>query len=202
MNLRYPSDIVQPEIEPLHGKKGARASRAIIPTPGAASGTSAHRRGAGTEALAAGRGRQDRLVPAAGGVAGPLALCQGEQELPATNRFVLAWSEVRPFDRLRHLRGSEAALVDLARGTKDIRGLLAMLHDLACKEFELWAETDVDGVCFRDDWGTAGRAACWPRRCGASCFALCTASTAKFCTPRTSSCSSAPTATSSTSSAT
>ena len=30
-----------------------------------------------------------------------------------------------------------------------------MLHDFACKELELWAETDVDGVAFRDDWGTA-----------------------------------------------
>ena len=72
----------------------------------------------------------------------------------ATSRFVLAWSEVRPFDRLRFLRG-ETTLVDLARGTKDIRGLLAMLHDFACKELELWAATDVDGVVFHDDWGTA-----------------------------------------------
>jgi hypothetical protein len=45
--------------------------------------------------------------------------------------------------------------VDLARGTKDIRGLLAMLHDFSCKELELWANTDVDGVVFHDDWGTA-----------------------------------------------
>ena len=71
-----------------------------------------------------------------------------------TNRFVLAWSEARPFDRLRYLRGSEATSMDLARCTKDIRGLLAMLHDFACREIELWAETDVDGVTFRDDWGT------------------------------------------------
>ena len=73
---------------------------------------------------------------------------------PTTNRFVLAWSEVRPFDRLRFLRGAEAAMVDLARGTKEIRSLLAMLHDFACKELELWASTEVDGVAFRDDWGS------------------------------------------------
>ena len=30
-----------------------------------------------------------------------------------------------------------------------------MLHEFACKEIELWAETEVDGVAFRDDWGTA-----------------------------------------------
>ena len=52
------------------------------------------------------------------------------------------------------MRGSEAALVDLARGTKDIRSLLAMLHDFACKELELWAASEVDGVVFRDDWGS------------------------------------------------
>ena len=44
--------------------------------------------------------------------------------------------------------------MDLARGNKDARGLLAVLHDAACKELEQWGETDVDGVAFRDDWGT------------------------------------------------
>jgi uroporphyrinogen decarboxylase len=74
---------------------------------------------------------------------------------PATSRFVLAWSEVRPFDRLRQLRGSDAALADLNKNTAAIRGLLAMLHEAACEEMELWAKTEVDGVVFRDDWGTA-----------------------------------------------
>lgn len=73
---------------------------------------------------------------------------------PTTSRFVLAWSEVRPFDRLQALRGSEAALVDLARGNKDTRSVLAMLHDFACKELELWAASEVDGVAIRDDWGS------------------------------------------------
>jgi uroporphyrinogen decarboxylase len=74
---------------------------------------------------------------------------------PATSRFVLAWSEVRPFDRLRQLRGSEAALMDLAKDAPATRGLLAMLHEFACKEIEHWARTEVDGVVFRDDWCTA-----------------------------------------------
>jgi len=72
----------------------------------------------------------------------------------ATNRFVLAWSETRPFDRLRALRGNEATLVDLARETKNIRGLLEKLHDFSRREIELWAETEVDGVVFRDDWAS------------------------------------------------
>jgi uroporphyrinogen decarboxylase len=71
-----------------------------------------------------------------------------------THRFVLAPTEVRPFDRLRFLRG-ESTLVELARGTKEIRNLLRMLHEFFCKELELWADTDVDGVVLRDDWGAA-----------------------------------------------
>ena len=72
----------------------------------------------------------------------------------ASSRFVLAWSETRPFERLQLLRGSEAALADLASGTKPIGDLLAMLHDFSCREMELWASSDVDGVAFMDDWGS------------------------------------------------
>ena len=72
-----------------------------------------------------------------------------------TDRFALGWSEVCPFNRLRNLRGPDVALVDLARGTKNIKALLATLHDFACKELELWAESEVDGVVLGDDWGTA-----------------------------------------------
>ena len=72
----------------------------------------------------------------------------------ATSRFVLAWTETRPFDRLQFLRGTEATLIDLAAGSKSVRGLLAMLHDFFCQELEMWADTDVDGVVFMDDWGS------------------------------------------------
>jgi uroporphyrinogen decarboxylase len=73
----------------------------------------------------------------------------------AENRFVLGWSEVRPLDRLRMLRGNDAALTDLARGTKEIRAVLAALHELNCKELERWASSEVDGVVFRDDFAGA-----------------------------------------------
>jgi uroporphyrinogen decarboxylase len=72
-----------------------------------------------------------------------------------TSRFVLARSDVRPFERLQTLRGAEAALLDVAHGTKPIRHLLAMLHDFYCREIELWANTEVDGVAFHDVWGSA-----------------------------------------------
>jgi len=71
-----------------------------------------------------------------------------------TSRFVLAMTDVRPFERLQFLRGVEATYVDLAYGTKEIRTLLATLHDFYCQELEMWAKTDVDGVAFSDDWGS------------------------------------------------
>jgi uroporphyrinogen decarboxylase len=80
---------------------------------------------------------------------------QVNKSCESTSRFVLAWSEAQLFDRLRWLRGSDVALVDLARGTKDVRNLLKILHEFCCKEMEIWANTEVDGVIIRDDWGTA-----------------------------------------------
>jgi len=73
----------------------------------------------------------------------------------STNRFVLAWSEVRPLDRLRQLHG-ENTLAELTHGGKEIRQLLAILHEAHCKELERWAQSEVDAVAFRDDWGTPG----------------------------------------------
>jgi hypothetical protein len=72
----------------------------------------------------------------------------------ATSRFVLAWTETRPFERLQFLRGPEATYMDLADGGRPFRSLLAMIHDFCCQELQLWAETDVDGVEFMDDWGS------------------------------------------------
>ncbi|NUQ63317.1 MAG: hypothetical protein HUU20_12630 [Pirellulales bacterium] len=71
-----------------------------------------------------------------------------------TSRFVLAWSETRPLERLQALRGPEAALADLALGPAGARSLLGMLHDFSCREMQLWANSDVDGVVFMDDWGS------------------------------------------------
>lgn len=158
INIRYPSDIVQPEVTPAHSKRShGKPNKAGDHTDAWGCGWHVAQHGAAPEL---------KLSPLS--EPGTIASYQPPVELldrsrfakvnkscQATNRFVLAWSEVRPFDRLRFLRGRETALVDLARGTKDIRNLLAMLHDFACKEIERWAETDVDGVVFRDDWGSS-----------------------------------------------
>jgi len=72
----------------------------------------------------------------------------------SSSRFVLAWSDVRPLERMQALHGAEAILSDLGRGEKAARDLLAMLHDFYCRELSLWAATEVDGVVFMDDWGS------------------------------------------------
>jgi len=75
--------------------------------------------------------------------------------------FVLAQSEVRPFERLRSLRGTKTVLSDLAKEkrspTSPTRSLLAMIHEAACREIELWSRLPVDGVMFCDVWGNNER---------------------------------------------
>jgi uroporphyrinogen decarboxylase len=156
MNVRYPSDILTLESASLHGKR--------------AQGKPA-KAGECTDAwgcvwqLGEREAPELKFSPLAD--AGKIASYRPPADLldhsrfakvnkicPTTNRFVLAWSEVRPFDRLRFLCGREAPLVELARGTSETRNLLTMLHEAACQELELWAATEVDGVAFRDDWGT------------------------------------------------
>ncbi len=77
-----------------------------------------------------------------------------DQSCAGTSRFVLAHSRVEPLRRLQYLRGSEAALADLADGSAPVRTLLARLHEYYCREIERWAATEVDGVVFGDDWAT------------------------------------------------
>jgi uroporphyrinogen decarboxylase len=159
MDVRFPRDIVQPELTPAQRKR----------TPSKSGKTSK------TSELIdewgciwhVERGAPPELKHSPLADTGKIASYQPPAELldrsrfakvnrscQVTTRFVLAWSEARIFDRLRFLRGHELALMDLARGTSEIRSLLGMLHDLACQEIELWADTEVDGVVFRDDWGT------------------------------------------------
>jgi uroporphyrinogen decarboxylase len=157
LNVRYPSDIVTPAAA-SHGKRPQdKPSKAGEQTdawgcgwhvdPDTGQAELRHSPLAEASHIASYRPPAELLDHA--------RFAKANKLCPATNRFVLAWSEVRPFDRLRQLRGSDAALADLAKNSAAMRGLLAMLHEFACKEMELWAKTEVDGVVFRDDWGTA-----------------------------------------------
>lgn len=71
----------------------------------------------------------------------------------ATTRFVLAPTETRGLSRLLLLLGREAAWSELAHGTARLRGLIARLHEFSCREMEMWAASDVDGVALADDLG-------------------------------------------------
>ena len=71
-----------------------------------------------------------------------------------SDRFIIAGTETRPFERMQFLRGSENLFVDLAYGDKEIYILRDKLHDFSLREMKMWADTDVDAVMFMDDWGT------------------------------------------------
>jgi hypothetical protein len=75
------------------------------------------------------------------------AFCRG------TDRFVIAGSVVRPFERLQFLRTLEMALMDLAEQPSEFFVLLDRIHEHYCKEVEVWAQTEVDAVALMDDWG-------------------------------------------------
>ena len=71
-----------------------------------------------------------------------------------TSKFVLVGTEVRPFERMQFLRGTERLFMDLAYGEKEILTLRDRLHEFYVRQIEMLAATDVDGVSFMDDWGT------------------------------------------------
>lgn len=69
-------------------------------------------------------------------------------------KFVLAGTWVRPFERLQFLRTTENLLLDLLEQPPQLFELIAKVHDFYLKELEAWARTDVDGLAVMDDWGS------------------------------------------------
>ena len=72
----------------------------------------------------------------------------------ATDKYVLAGTTVRPFERMQFLRGSEALFMDLAWGPAELLRLRDLVHEFFLREIECWARTDVDAISFMDDWGS------------------------------------------------
>jgi uroporphyrinogen decarboxylase len=157
MAVRFPSDITQPEVGPVYDKKssGKSGKAGEVADPWGCLWKQGPE-GQPVQVAPAPLSDQTRIAayepPAQ--LLDAARFSKVDKSCQATDRFVLAWSEVRPFDRMRALRGNDAALMDLARDTKNIRNLLAKLHDFACRELEMWAKTEVDGVAFRDDWAS------------------------------------------------
>jgi hypothetical protein len=76
------------------------------------------------------------------------------QSVAATDKFVTAGTETRPFERMQFLRGTENVYMDLASGSPEIYKLRDMLHGFYTREMEMWSKTDVNAVSFMDDWGS------------------------------------------------
>lgn len=76
------------------------------------------------------------------------AFCQESE------KFVLMGTVVRPFERFQFIRTMEQALIDLIEQPPELFELLKRIHAHYCKEVEVWASTEVDGVALMDDWGT------------------------------------------------
>ncbi len=72
----------------------------------------------------------------------------------ASDQFMLADCCPRPFERMQFLRGTQQLFMDLIRDPPELRELLRLIHDLNCKELEVWAGTNVDAVMVMDDWGS------------------------------------------------
>ena len=81
-------------------------------------------------------------------------LSQVNRSCAETDRFVLAGTTVRPFERMQFLRGSEALYLDLGYGPAELSTLRDIVHEFSIRELEMWVTTDVDGISFMDDWGT------------------------------------------------
>jgi uroporphyrinogen decarboxylase len=71
-----------------------------------------------------------------------------------TDRFVLSGIFPRIFEQLQFLRGTENLLCDLLERPSELDALMRILHEFYLEELEVWANTDVDGLMFMDDWGS------------------------------------------------
>ena len=158
MNVRFPSDIVHLDTKTPAGKR----------TLGAANRSGHFTDAWGCTWQLGHRGKAGPLIESpladAAKIAGyepplelldPARFSRLNRSCEGTSRFMLAWSDVRPFDRLRLLRGPEAAVAELTAGNKDLHALLARLHEFFRREMQLWAGTEADGVVLCDDLGSA-----------------------------------------------
>lgn len=71
-----------------------------------------------------------------------------------TDKFVMGGACPRPFERLQFLRGSEQLYVDLMLRPDGLCEVMERMRDYYCRLLKVWAETDVDGLMFMDDWGS------------------------------------------------
>ncbi|MBQ8684039.1 MAG: methyltransferase [Clostridia bacterium] len=71
-----------------------------------------------------------------------------------SDKFMLAGAFPRPFEQLQFIRGTENLYVDLMMRPEGLMRFMEQMHDFYCRLLTKWAETEVDGLRFFDDWGT------------------------------------------------
>jgi hypothetical protein len=81
-------------------------------------------------------------------------LAHVNRECEKSDLFMLSSVCARPFERLQFLRGTENVFADLAYGSPNVLKLLEMVHEFYLADVKNWANSNVDGVFFIDDWGT------------------------------------------------
>jgi uroporphyrinogen decarboxylase len=156
INLRFPSDIIQPDIIPTSGKRArGKLNQAGQYTDPWGCVWQISQSGSAAELKSSPLSEKGKIAEFRPPMEllDPVRFAKVNKSCENTSRFVLARAETQMFDRLRFLRG-DSTLIDLARGTKDIKNLTKIVHEFACKEIEMWSKTDVDGVVLHDDWGT------------------------------------------------
>jgi len=77
-----------------------------------------------------------------------------DQFCKKSSEFVLGACCPCPFERLQFLRGTENLMIDIAMQFSEFYQLAQIVHNFYLEEMHLWAKTKVDGLWFKDDWGT------------------------------------------------
>ena len=156
IRYRFPPDVEQPDSKPTHGDRSTgRPGELGVWTD--AWGCAGKVDQPGSEGLAIGPPLADATRIATYqpplDLLDPTRIPRVNRACAMTSRFVLAPTETHGLARVLLLLGREAARSELAHGTACMRGLIARLHDFSCREMEMWAASDVDGVALAEDLG-------------------------------------------------
>ncbi len=81
-------------------------------------------------------------------------LSQVDAACRQTEMFVKAGTNVRPFERMQFLRGTQNLFVDIMTQSAEFQHLCKLIHEFNLRDIEMWARTGVDAIGWMDDWGT------------------------------------------------
>lgn len=81
-------------------------------------------------------------------------LSEVDRQYEQSDRFLLASTPVRLFERMQFLRGTENLLMDLLEQPAGLLKLRDTVHAWNLAMLDRWAATAVDGIGWMDDWGS------------------------------------------------